>query len=285
MKLVIAHCNVNSIVGNCIEENALKNGELSSFSFSCYNFDRTLSSQKRGFTLQAQSLTEQQPVAIKPVPSPVIKQGIEHAPSAIVKHNAPPIVKHNPPPVVKPEVLKKIPETIKKVPIPDTKTQITKPRIVNTNSHKVAITSFIRSNCVYIRDADEETTNRFQLIHRVVDQLGQNLCHIKCVPEEGTFLIMGSSDGFKRCIVQEVKGERLIKVFMTDSGRQEIVSINQLFEPGSRLEKLAETSFIKMLKLENVPEFYLNQKAADYVKSILGDNIFLGKFRLFLLNF
>lgn len=180
------------------------------------------------------------------------------------------------------EALKEIPDT-KPIPIP-VPVPIMKPQVytpMNTSSKtpssKIAITSFIRSNCVYIRDGDEETTKRFNMVHRVVDQLAQNLTPIKSLPEEGTFLIMKNLDAFQRCTVLAVKGERQIKVFLSDSGKQEIVTISQLFEPGPRLEKLAETSFIKMIKLESVPEFYLNKKAAEYVKSLLGDDVFLGR--------
>lgn len=139
---------------------------------------------------------------------------------------------------------------------------------------KIAITSFIRSNCVYLRDADEGTNSRYKMVHNVVQQLSQNLSRIRSLPEAGTFLIV-NVNGFKRCTILDVRPDRKIKVFLSDFGQQEIVTKDQLYEPGSRLEKLASASFIKMLRLENVPEFYLNKKAAKYTKSLLKDDVFL----------
>lgn len=160
-------------------------------------------------------------------------------------------------------------------PATNLKSNVTvRPANSEANNTKVAITAFVRSNCVYIRNGDDETTERYKLIHRVVDQLSQNLSPIEHLPEEGTFLIVNSK-GFKRCIVQEVKSGANIKVFLSDFGRQEIVAMSRLFEPGSRLEKMAATSFIKMLNLENVPEFYMSKKVAQYAKSLLEDNVFL----------
>lgn len=167
-------------------------------------------------------------------------------------------------------LVSKIPENISKARVANDKRN---PRETEHNQ-KIAITSFIRSNCVYIRDADEETTKRYNMIHHVVGQLSKNLSPIQSLPEEGTFAIV-KFNGFKRCTIQSVKGENKIKVFLSDIGQQEVVQMNQLFEPGERLEKLASTSFIKMMKLESVPEFYLNRKAAEYARSLLRDDIFL----------
>ncbi|KAL5283898.1 hypothetical protein ACFFRR_006278 [Megaselia abdita] len=175
---------------------------------------------------------------------------------------------------------KNIPTHQPKAVLPKKKTNptlskpIIKTPVPNIKAQKVSITSFIRSNCVYVRDADDETTSRFNLTRTVVEKLSQNLSQIRNLPEEGTFLIVKLME-FKRCTIQEVKGENHIKVFLSDSGRQEFVQMSQLYEPGNRLEKLAETNFIKMLKLENVPEFYLNKKASEYIKYVLSDEVFL----------
>lgn len=224
------------------------------------------SSQSRGLDFKQ----SQRPESFSTSPANQIVQ------AETVKDTFQEIASASPPPFTKkvfPENFEEIRAPIKILPdISD------RSNVVNNNSEdkaqKVAITSFIRSNCVYIRNADENTNKRFQMIHKVVEQLSQNLHSITSLPEENTYLIV-NVDGFKRCTVQEVKGENRIRVFLSDSGKQEIVAMTQLYEPGPRLEKLAETSFIKMMNLEHVPEFYLNKKAAEYIKYVLSDEVFL----------